>query len=154
MDFVTTEDLEAPIASVFSALTDFDAFEKMAARRGVQTRRTDGLPGAGAGMAWQLDFRYRGKPRRMTLLLADHQPPEQMRLTGDSRAVAGELLIELIELARNRTRVRVVLQVAPKTIPAKLLVQSLRLARARVNERYEARVRSFLKDLETRLQRA
>ncbi len=154
MKFTAKEDIGAPIEAVFAALTDFDSFEKMGLRRGVQARRTDPWGGTGVGTSWLLDFSYRGKPRQIQAELTSFTRPTGMVSNSDSRVGSGRMEVRLLELAPNRTRVQVDLEVTPRTLPAKLLVQSLRLARGRVNDRYETRVGLFLRDIEARLVRA
>ncbi len=74
MQFSAREDIEAPIHSVFDMVADFDRFERMAMRRGVDVRRTTGGVAPSAGMAWETEFKLRGKPRQMSVLLTDCDP--------------------------------------------------------------------------------
>lgn len=151
MKFSSKEVIDAPPEAVFAALSDFDAHERLGARRGVQARRKDTLAAPGQGTQWDLEFKYRGKDHRMTAELVAWSPPDAMSAVLISRSVHALVLVELTPLSRARTRVRVDLEVEPKNLAARLFVQSLRLARARVNERYDNRVRTFLKDIEVRL---
>ena len=43
MKLASKKDVEAPIAQVWAALTDFETWERAAMRRGVEVARTDSL---------------------------------------------------------------------------------------------------------------
>ena len=60
MKFSTREDISAPIDQVFQALCDFEAFERLAMRRGAELRRTDTMTRPGVGMQWHVTYSMRG----------------------------------------------------------------------------------------------
>ena len=76
--------------------------------------------------------------------------PNEMCVLSSTSGVDGTGQIELVALSRNRTRMRVELDVKPKTLPARLLMQSARLARNTLNRRYKTRVANFAEDMEDR----
>ena len=154
MNFATREDIEAPIDEVFAALSDFEGFERAALRRGAAVTRTDVPPVAGVGMGWRVVFDYRGKRRTLTGRLAAMEVPSMMRFTGDATAVSGVLMLELVALSRRATRVSVSLDIEPKTLVARIFVQSLRLTKGRVNDRFAKRVKAFAMGIEDRLRSA
>ncbi len=57
------------------ALSDFDAWERGAMRRGAEVERTDALARPGPGMAWAATFPYRGKRREIEVRLDDVVAP-------------------------------------------------------------------------------
>lgn len=151
MDFEFRQDIAAPIAAVHAAITDFAAFERQALRRGAEVRRV--TPEGGAqGPAWDILFQFRGRDRRLLLTVAADSP-EGLRLTGDSQGVAFEAVAGLLALAPRQTRLTLHLSLHPKTLAAKLLVQSLRLARGQIARRVETRLETFARDIEARARR-
>lgn len=150
MKFSTKEDIGAPIGQVFDALSDFDGFERAALRRGADVQRTDALSTPAAGMGWTAKFSYRGRARQVDIRLDRFDRPTLLAFSGASSQAEGTLVLELMELSRNRTRLTVGLEVRPKTITARLFIQSLKLAKARVKKRFDARVKAFALDLEGR----
>jgi uncharacterized protein YndB with AHSA1/START domain len=147
MKFTAREDIEAPIAEVFTALTDYDGFERAAMRRGAEV---SGASVKGAP-EWQVAFTYRGKLRRLTIRQVTADRPGTLRFAATAKSVEGELAVDLVELGRKRTRMTVVTEVKPRTLAARLFLQSLKLARARLTRRYQTRVAQFAKMIEDKL---
>jgi hypothetical protein len=150
MRFATKQDIEAPIVDVFRILTDFEAWERAAMRRGSEVARTDKLRGVAAGMRWAARFSYRSKPRGLELELTQIEQPVLLRFAGVSQAIEGAASIELMEMAAKRTRMHLVLDVTPRSLSARLFLQSLRLARARVDRKFDQKVAHLAGDIETR----
>lgn len=153
MKLVAKYDVEAPVDFVFAQLADFDGWERAAMRRGADVSRTDRLRDAGPGMAWLTTFRYRNKDRSATIKLDALNPTSSLALTAMAVMVDGFLWIELLDLAARRTRVEFKLEVKPKTLGARIYVQSLRLARARVERGFAERVAQLAAEIEDRFRR-
>lgn len=151
MQLTATEDIEAPLDRVFAAVTDFDSIERQALRRGVDVRRTDTLTGPTEGMAWRAEFGFRGKPRTLQISMAQFTPPEQLVFDSASGGLEAQLVLDLVALSRTRTRVNIVTELKPTTLSARLLVQSLKLAKGGIDKRFRHRVAGFAKDLENKL---
>ena len=154
MKFSTKEDLEVPMDTVFDMLSDFDGFERAAMRHGADVIRTDDQDAIGEGMQWAVKAQVRGKMRAFDVRLATYDRPNQMNFKAESKNIEGKLLVELVALSRNRTRMRVELDVRPQTLSARLLMQSAKLARNTLNRRYKTRVAHFAEDIEDRHKRA
>ena len=150
MDITTREDIEAPIAFVFTDLSDFAGFEKTALRRGAEVARTEGMVTPGTGMQWRATFPFRGKPRRMVLTLEDYDAPGHMRFGIEANNLAGELIVDLVELSRRQTRMTVKVKLKPLSLTARVFVQSLQLAKARVTDRMHRRVALHAADIAER----
>lgn len=153
MQFSSKEDIDAPIERVFELLSDFELFERSAIRRGIDVRRLNDFTELRAGATWRVDFRMRGKPRRMRLELVIHEPPHVMLFAGDSQGIDSRLALDLIALSPRRTRMAVVLNLAPKTLSARLMIQSLRLAKSNLSKRFKLKIADYAKSLEDRAQR-
>lgn len=154
MRFTTKQDIEAPVAFVFKTLSDFDTWERAAMRRGAEVERTDKLTQPAAGMSWKSRFSYRGRPRLLDLQLVTMDAPTQLAFAGQSQAVEGTASVDMMEMSSRRTRIHVVTEVTPRTLAARLFLQSLRLARARVDRKFEQRVAQLAADIEHRFRGA
>ena len=154
MKFSTKEDIEAPIDAVFSMLCEFDKFERAAMRRGAEVQRVDKLTEPAVGMKWDAAFDMRGKRREVEIEMVTFEDPTEMRLETVSPGLAGEMCFELMALSRSRTRIVTTLEIKPKTLSARLLVQSLKLAKTSLTKKYKERVGDYAKEMEDRFQQA
>ena len=150
MKFSTREDIDAPIEHVFAGVSDFQSFERAAMRRVTQVKRIDNKDIRGPGMAWQADFEFRGKKRSLEVVLEDFEEPTNLEFLGTSGGMSGSCEIELIALSPSKTRMRMALDLKPQTLSARLLVQSMKLAKGNLEKRFQARVTEFSGDLAAR----
>ena len=150
MKFSTREDIEAPIDSVFEMLCDFEGFERSAMRRGAEVQRVDRLTAPGVGMMWQTVFDMRGKRRQMQVEMVTFDRPNDIIVESTSPGLVGQMSFELMALSRNRTRLNVALEVKPLTLSARLLVQSMKLAKASLTRKYKLRIGEYAKGMEER----
>ena len=153
MKFSTKEDIEAPIEFVFSQLSDFQSFERSALRRGAEVQRLDGHRAPSVGMAWDVAFKLRGKMRQMQMELTRYDPPNGMVFSSLSPKMGGDMVVDLVALSRGRTRLSVDIELHPRNLSSRLMVQSLKLARSSLTKRYHLRVAGFAKDLEDRFKK-
>jgi hypothetical protein len=154
MKFSTKEDIEVPIDVVFGMLCEFDTFERAAMRRGAEVQRVDKLTDPATGMKWEAAFDMRGKRRDVKIEMVSFEKPTEMRLNTVSPGLTGEMAFELMALSRSRTRLVVTLEIKPKTLSARLLVQSLKLAKTSLIKKYKLRVAKYAKDVEERYQKS
>jgi uncharacterized protein YndB with AHSA1/START domain len=150
MKLATKKDIEAPIAQVWAALSDHEAWERSAMRRGVEVERTDALTRPGPGMSWRARFAFRGRQRKAEMLLTDLNGPGLMGLQAQSDAVEVVSRFELIEMSARRTRIHVTVELKPRSLGARLFLQSLRLARSKVDRKFDSRITLLAQDLEMR----
>ncbi len=150
MKFTSRQDIEAPVAYVFAALKDFESWERAALRRGADVARTDKLADVKPGLSWMVKFAYRGRERRLALRLIGLEQPTMMEFSGTGTSLDGQAGIDLMALAARRTRLSVTLDLKPKSIGARVILQSLRLAKARLNRRFSERVLQLCTEIEAR----
>lgn len=151
MNLAARYDIEAPVDFVYRELTDFDGWERMAMRRGAEVTRADQV--TGPGMEWHVTFPLRGKTRNARLHLAAASPTSHMTVSATSKLVDGELTFDLLDLAATRTRIEVRLTAKPKTLAARIYVQTLRLARKKLETNFSHRLAQFAVELEDRYRR-
>lgn len=154
MRFATKQDIEAPIADVFRIMADFEAWERSIMRRGTEVSRMDKLQTTGAGMRWASRFTFRGKAHDVEAELTQYEPHSLMRFAGVSKSMEGIGSIELMELSAKRTRMHVAFELTPRTMTARIFMQSLRLARAKMDRGFALRVANFAGDIENRYRTA
>lgn len=150
MKFSTKEDIEAPIDVVFDMLCDFESFERSAMRRGAEVQRLDKMSEPGVGMEWDAAFDMRGKRRELRIEMVTFDRPNEMVLESRSVGLNGLMSFELIALSRSRTRVHVALDIKPLNLSARLLVQSLKLAKTSLTKKYKLRIAEYAKGMEDR----
>jgi hypothetical protein len=143
-------DIEAPLTFVFDVLSDFEFWERAAMRRGADVHRTDKRKSPGPGMSWMIRFGWRGRERQLHMKLAAMEAPTLIALTGDGPSVEIAVNIDAMELSAKRSRIIVQSVVKPRTLAARLFIQSLKLARKKVNQRYETRLKTLAHLIETR----
>lgn len=153
MKFSTREDIDATIDEVFESLCAFETFELQATRRGAKVRRVDALTAPGVGCTWDVQFSMRGRQRKLDLVLDIFDRPNQMGFSATSDGIDSRFDVELIALSRTRTRMSIGVDLRPKTLAARLLVQSLKLAKATLTKRFKLRVAEHAKLLEDRLRK-
>lgn len=150
MKFSSYEDIEAPIAFVFDAVTDIAGFERAALRRGVDLKRLDALTVPGPGMSWDVAFRFRGKKRKLIADIIGFQHPELIEFSAVSTSFELTLLASTMALSRRRTRLTMALDLRPRSLGARLMLQSVKLGRGNLKRKFADRVRTFSQDIETR----
>ena len=137
--------------AAFARLTDFEAHRRQALRRGIEVVRTDDLTEPAPGMGWELRFTYRSKPRLLRARLESLAPPEGFVIVSRAGGLSGRLEVELMALAARRTRMRIGLDLRPRSLPARLLLQSLKLRKARLDQKFAARIAALAAELDGRL---
>lgn len=150
MKLTAHETIEAPVAFVNAYLTDFDFWERSAMRRGAEVERLDHLRQPAAGMEWRIGFLYHDKKRSVELKLLKLEPEHALEFDCMAQPAEAILAIELAEMGPGRTRVSVHLEVKPRTLGARLFLQSLKLAKAKVNRRFTQRLAQTSADIEDR----
>jgi len=150
MKFSNRVDVALPADKLFEQITDIPVIERAALRKGVKLRRLDSLAEKAAGMSWDVGFRLRGKDRQMIVDVTRFDRPTRVEYKGVSTSFDVTLILDLTEFSQSRTRLSTELELKPRTLGARLLLQSARLGRGKLDQRYDARIKGFLRDLEQR----
>jgi uncharacterized protein YndB with AHSA1/START domain len=150
MKFSTREDIEAPIETVFAAVTDFEHFERQAMRRGAEVARSDTMSEPGVGMMWNARVNVRGRTRDIESRLSEFEPDRAIAIESTSGGIESHFSVDLLALSKSRTRMRVTLDLKPSNFSARLFVQSLKLAKNSLNRRFSDRVAEFASDVQSR----
>lgn len=153
MEFSFKKDVAAPVDAVFAALTDFPTYERQVLRRGAELRRIDTPAVDGVGATWEARFQFRSKPRQLRLSITEFTAPSDLALSGTSPSVNFDAGVQLQPIAGDKTRMKIKLSLAPQTFGARLMLQSLKLARTATEKRMEARLDQFIAQIESRIGR-
>lgn len=149
MKFSTCEDIAAPIDEVFAVISDFEMIQRALIDRGAEVARTDCLETPGPGMAWTVAFDFHGKRREVVTSVTDYSPPEAICLESSVGGLCGVSVVELVALDPDRTRLAVAVNLRPQTLAARVLLQSIRLAKEKVSGRFNSGIERFARELES-----
>ncbi|WP_300033523.1 SRPBCC family protein [uncultured Roseobacter sp.] len=150
MKISTQENIAAPAGAVFDMLCEFSTFEKAAEARGATVERTDSLPEPGTGMTWKTRFVLRGRPREMELAIVGFSRPHDLVFSITSPGLTGQVTFELDALTPDTTRMTAGVDLRAQTLPARLLVQSLKLNKNSLTAKYQQRVAEHVRGMEER----
>ncbi|RPE66495.1 polyketide cyclase/dehydrase/lipid transport protein [Pacificibacter maritimus] len=152
MKFSTRHDIEAPAAFVFEQFSDFDGLERQAMRRGVEVRRKTADQPRGVGAAWALRAPFRGKWREIDAHLTEFDEPNAIEAEAKSGGLDMTVSIDLVPLSPQRTRVSFGYEVRPQTISARIMVQSVKFAKASLQRRFEKRIGKFCSTIDAKFE--
>jgi carbon monoxide dehydrogenase subunit G len=150
MKITSRQDIEAPVAFVYDALKDFDYWERAALRHGADVTRTNGAQATGPGLGWLIRFPFRGKDRKLTLRVVSLDAPGQLVFAGSGGSFDGTAVVDLLELGAKRTRLSMTTEVKPQGLAARLVLQTIKLARGRMQGRVDKRVAAIAMEIEER----
>lgn len=149
MKFSSRQELAAPPAHVFRALTDFDRFEDLARGRGVEVTRSPATdPGPGMGVT--IRGVYRGRQRSLRSEIVVFEPDQALGLDAQTRGLDCQARVTLAETASRSTRMIVGLDLRPASFSGRVLLQSLKLGKSALARRFDTRVAQLARLLEAR----
>ena len=143
MKLSSREDIEAPIGTVYLAVTDFDLFERQILRRGIDITRDESICATDIGAKWQASFPWRGRSHDVDAALVSIEPDTGFAIESKSGGVICMGVVDLVALSKSRTRLFVSLDLRPTTLSSRLFVQSMKLAKGSLTRRFKARVSEF-----------
>lgn len=144
MKFSTREDTDQPAEKLFEALSDFSTLERLLLRRGAMVRRIDGKD------AWQIGFDWRGKARHLNVTLNENVPPERLAFTGQSDQFDLYLQLTVVPLTPSKSRLIFELDVTPRGMKARLLLQTAKLTKHQLDRKFSQRVAEFVLNVSAR----
>lgn len=153
MNFTTHQDIDAPIDYVFRRVSNFDAYERQALRQGAQVTRVDGQGPVGVGATWDVAFTYRNKDRKLRATVIEIDGPTTLAVETLATGLASVTRVTLVALSTQTTRINVTIDLTAKSLSARLLLQSLKLAKSNLNRRFAKRIRDQVSGLAIDYQR-
>lgn len=147
MKFSTRVETDRSSEDLFGVIGDFSRTERALMARGIGARRLDPLQQPGTGAGWVLDFLWRGSPRQVWLEVTRFDRPSHIVLEGHSDLFNLSIAMTLVPLSRSRTRLLFETEIRPRTMRARLLLQTAKLGKAQLDRKYDQRIADFLTHL-------
>ncbi len=147
MHFSASENIDAPQETVFQEVTDFANFERQLRRAGGQIDRT-GAPGPDC--TWTGNVAFRGTTREIEAKVDKWAAPNGFTVLSHSGGLKVTADVTTVALSPTRTRLDILVDIKPQTLPARVLLQSARLFKHKANQRFKERVRAFAKSVSKR----
>lgn len=142
------EDIAVPADFVFVRITDFDGMARKAMRKGAHVQRTDRLSEPGLGMSWKANFQYRGRDRELTSSVTAFERPTGFTVESVVGGLESVTLVDLLALSPTQTRLTLSIELKARSMTARLLLQSLKLARGSLNKRLGKRLSDLASSIE------
>lgn len=148
MQFSSVQDVNAPLDFVFEQISDFESYESYGMRVGAQVERKDEMAAKGPGMLWNVIGDFRGKKRDVDIELTEYRPDNLLKFEINSKGIEAKANFEAMALTRKQSRIKMTLNVKPKTISARLVLQSAKLARGSLNKKFNHRFWTYANYIE------
>ena len=132
MKFKVSEDVDAPQEMVWARFTDFSGFEEDARGRGAILNRVGNWTQTVQGVEWRGEVTVRGKSRPITAKVTQLVPQELCVVDSRIGGMNCHQEIIFVPLSTTVTRVALMLDLSADTLTARLLLQTMKLARGRV----------------------
>ena len=145
MKFSTRIDKDRSAEQLFDSVSDFDRLERLLIRRGVSVKHVDNL--SEGARVWDLAFDWRGQRRELRLVLARFDRPVKYALTGRSASFDLRIDQSVVALSRHKSRLIFELEVKPRNMRARLLLQTAKLGKAQIDRKLARKVSDFIDDV-------
>lgn len=140
MKFKVSEDVDAPQAMVWARFTNFSGFEEDARGRGATVIRVGNWTEAAEGAEWRGEVTIRGKVRAIAAKISRLTPEDICLIESRIGGMDCQYEMSFVPLTPQVTRVALVLELSADTLTARLLLQTLKLARGRVLQRLQGMI--------------
>ena len=137
MKFKVSEDVDAPQEMVCARFTDFSGFEEDARGRGAILNRVGNWTQTVQGVEWRGEVTVRGKSRPITAKVTQLVPQELCVVDSRIGGMNCHQEIIFVPLSTTVTRVALMLDLSADTLTARLLLQTMKLARGRVLQKLQ-----------------
>ena len=137
MKFKVSEDVDAPRPLVWDRMTDFSGLEADARGRGATVTRVGNWTEPCEGAEWRGEVKVRGKVRPLSARITRFVPEEICLIESRIGGMACLHEMSFVALTPETTRVATVLDLSAQTLTARLILQTMKLARGRVMQRLQ-----------------
>jgi hypothetical protein len=140
MKFKVSEDVDAPQSMVWARFTDFSGFEEDVRGRGATVTRVGNWSETAEGVEWRGEVTIRGKARAISSKVTRLVPEELCLIESRIGGMDCAYEMSFVPLSPEVTRVALVLDLSADTMTARLLLQTLKLARGKVLQRLQGMI--------------
>ena len=147
MKFSTRRDIDVPAERLFAAVSDFPKLERMLQRRGVAVSRIDPAQEPGTGIGWRIGFDWRGRQRDLRLDVTRFDRPERLSIGGLSDPFEMAIDMTVVALSRQKSRLIFELNLKPRTMKSRLMLQTAKLGKHQLDRRFDKRIGEFLAEM-------
>ena len=145
------EDCAMPVERLVAAMTAFDAGKAAIGRRAPSMRRLDPGP-IRPGTRWRTTLSLLGAERHIeSALRAEEAMPEGgvvLRFDGTAQGVRADVVARAAPAGSARSRIAVEIAMTGVSLPGKLLLRGMSVARGPVEDRLAEGVRRFARNVE------
>jgi len=132
MKIAATRDFKRAREKVFASFADPARMDAVLGSLGANLRREgDG----GVGTIWHLDVTSGGKLRPVAITSVEVRPPEVLVLQAASEMLDADVVFAFADLSEGGCQVAAEIDLAPKTLTARVAIQTLRLARGKIEQK-------------------
>jgi hypothetical protein len=140
MKFKVSEDVDAPRSMVWARFTDFSGLEADTHRQGATLTRVGDWTSPSKGVEWRGEVMVRGTSRALAARVTRLAPQERCLIESRIGGMACSYEMSFVPLSTDVTRVTLVLDLSADTLSARLVLQTLKLARGRVMQRLQGTI--------------
>ena len=148
MEFSSQQPVAAPRDFVFAQASDFTAFERQAMRRGIELQSEGGPEPEGRG--WSAAVTVLGRERDVAARVISFDAPQGYAVRGESSGVEILVRVEAQPDGQEGSRLGLSVALAPRSMPGRLVLQSLKLARGSLETRLAGRLEGYAREIEAR----
>lgn len=135
--------IKAPKDYVFERISDFDSFERYIHEIGGTADRTDDVAGIQPGMSWHISGTFRKKHREVDLTLDHFHPSDKIKYAVETENMNAAIFFELSDTAAGETELALFIDPEARNISARLVLQSVKLAKKTIEKRITSRIEAF-----------
>lgn len=128
---------------LYNVLADFDGLEQLARDYGAEITPKDAGADDGAGRSWRVKFGYKGVTRDVVATVSDVTPHEGYLITAESDGIQVELQLRVVPQGDAEAAAHFTATLSARGLAARLMMQPLRLAHGRVEDKFHTRLVAF-----------
>jgi len=148
MKFETIEEVDAPQDFTFARFTDFLRYENLARNYGADLRRVGGFAEVSEGATWRGSIPIKGRTRGVEAVVSRYSPCDYTRIDTDVGGMKVVFEMRFEELPGEKTKLVAVTELQAKTLAARLIIQSAKLARKRVQAKITSKIVALANEYE------